>query len=115
MSTLSVVNDKRVSEGVITEDSKIGGDLMNAVAAAIGTRTPIQGAEDRIHQNPEFYSARFDNETKAYRVVVETSYSAGPAVGKMTLSCWVHDEESEWIPGVKRVSDLREDPMVEFS
>lgn len=100
---------------IINEESDLGLEVMNAVAAAIGMCLPILGAEDRIHKHLEFFSARRVSDQEACRVVVETTYAAGPAVGKMTVSCWVHDEESECIPGGRRVSDLREDPILEFA
>eukprot|EP00294_Goniomonas_avonlea_P002540 CAMPEP_0114539158 /NCGR_PEP_ID=MMETSP0114-20121206/90_1 /TAXON_ID=31324 /ORGANISM="Goniomonas sp, Strain m" /LENGTH=104 /DNA_ID=CAMNT_0001723245 /DNA_START=18 /DNA_END=332 /DNA_ORIENTATION=- len=92
--------------------------LTNAVAAALGCHSTVQDAEDRIHQDPQFWSARRDDTQNAYRVAVETKYRAGPALGTMTLTCWVHDDESPLFgpnSGVLRVSGLREDPALEHA
>lgn len=110
------VNSEMDVEVEITEESHP--QLMNAVAAALSVGVPVAGSEDRIHRQPEFWSARRDSAAGAYRVVIVTSYSAGPSEGRMTLSCWVHDDESPAFgpgSGVLRVSDMREDPQLEFT
>jgi hypothetical protein len=102
------------SEELVEPESETADMLLNAVAAALCTMS-VQFCEDRIHQHPEFFSARRVPESNAYRVVVMTQYAAGPSMGTMTLSCWVHDEESKSIPGVNRVSDLKEDPRLAYA
>lgn len=139
--------------------------LVNSIAAAIACGARIAGAEERIHQSPEFFSARRCENAKAFRVAVQTTCgcnrrttvlglpvahchvcglpanqpgpsppetwmcaranhprapgfvdAAGPAMGTMTLTCWVHDEEAPGFPpgtGLNRVSDLQEDPTLQ--
>mmetsp|Transcript_70520 Transcript_70520/g.146854 ORF Transcript_70520/g.146854 Transcript_70520/m.146854 type:complete len:125 (+) Transcript_70520:144-518(+) len=86
--------------------------LMNAVCAAVATRSvrDDQGNETNYLQ-PNFLEATRSELHHAYLVSFEAMYSAGPAMGNMTLCCWVLDEEDPIFgDGVKKVVDVREDP-----
>ena len=96
----------------LEDGSPLASDLMNAVAAYLGTFGPVAGAGDSIsYSAPQFWSAR--RQAGAFRVAVQAEYSAESAIGIMTLTCWVHDEETPAFQpgsGIRRVTGMVEDP-----
>ena len=84
--------------------------IMNSIAAALAFKT----FEGTVYLQPEFLEAIRSQERTAFSVSFRALYAAGPAMGDLTLFCWVYDEVDPMFgPNVRRVSDLSEDPTLE--